>query len=214
MNFQTKRRAKIVCTLGPASQSLEQISGLIDAGMNVARLNFSHGTHEFHKNLILQIRQASKDKKVPVGILQDLQGPKLRAGNLPKEGIRLNPGDVLVLYPEGSTPRRSVHGKKAIPISAEIAQAVSEGVRTGAKILFDDGRIITHAIHVTPPEIEVEVETGGVLTSHKGMNLPGTPLSIPCLTDKDLEDLKFGLGQGVDAVALSFVRSAARYRTT
>ena len=207
MNLQAKRRAKIVCTLGPSSQTLEQISGLIDAGMNVARLNFSHGTHAFHENLIRQIRLASKNKKVAIGILQDLQGPKIRAGNLPKEGITLSPGDRVILYPEGSTPKRSLHGKIAIPISAEIAEAVSSDVRVGAKILFDDGRIITQATHVSPPEIEVEVETGGKLTSHKGMNLPGTPLSIPCLTEKDLEDLKFGLSQGVDAVALSFVRN-------
>jgi pyruvate kinase len=139
--------------------------------------------------------------------MQDLQGPKIRAGVLPKGGIELRPGDVVLLYPEGATPKMSTQGRIPIPISAEIAQAVANDAEKGARILFDDGRIATRATQVSPPEIVVEVEVGGRLTSNKGMNLPGTPLSIPCLTEKDLEDLAFGLSQGVDAVALSFVRS-------
>ena len=175
--------------------------------MDIARLNFSHGTHDFHRGLIANIREASKRAGRPITIMQDLQGPKLRAGVLPKGGIQLNKGDTLLLFPEGSTPKTSTQGKIAVPISAEIAASISVDVQKGARILFDDGKIATRTLQVSPPEIVVEVEVGGVLTSNKGMNLPGTPLSMPCLTEKDLEDLKFGLSQGVDAVALSFVRS-------
>jgi pyruvate kinase len=207
MNSLTRRRVKIVCTLGPSSQSKDQIASLIEEGLDVARLNFSHGTHEFHRNLILSVRQAAQEKKRPVGIMQDLQGPKIRVGVLPKGGIDLKAGDIVLLFPEGATPKMSTHGRIPIPISAEIAQAVAVDAEKGARILFDDGRIATRAIEISAPEIVVEVEVGGKLTSQKGMNLPGTPLSIPCLTEKDIEDLKFGLSQGVDAVALSFVRN-------
>jgi pyruvate kinase len=207
MPSSSRRRVKIVCTLGPSSSSPEMIAGLIEDGMDVARLNFSHGTHEFHAKLIQNVREASRRAGRHVAIMQDLQGPKLRAGKLAPGGVELKAGDVVLLYPEGATPRLSTHGRIAIPISAEIAQAVSVDAEKGARILFDDGKIATRAIQVAPPEIVVEVEVGGRLTDHKGMNLPGTPLSIPCLTEKDLEDLKFGLSQRVDAVALSFART-------
>jgi len=141
-------------------------------------------------------------------IMQDLQGPKIRAGILPPSGLELQAGDTLILHPEGTLPKLSTHGRLSIPISAEIALAVASDTQKGARILFDDGKIATRVLEVHPPEILVEVEIGGKLTSQKGMNLPGTPLSIPCLTDKDLEDLKFGLSEKVDAIALSFVRSA------
>ena len=208
MPSSSRRRVKIVCTLGPATQSLAKLTSLVEGGMDVARLNFSHGTHDFHRGLIENVREASKKCNKTVAIMQDLQGPKIRVGILPKGGLELKAGDVLLLYPEGSTPKLSTHGKILVPISAEIAQAVSNDTQKGARILFDDGRIISHAVQVSPPEIVVEVEVGGRLTDNKGMNLPGTPLSIPCLTEKDLIDLKFGISQGVDAVALSFVRTA------
>ncbi len=209
MNLMARRRVKIVCTLGPSSKSENQITSLIQEGMDVARLNFSHGTHEFHKGLIQAVRASAKKSERTIGIMQDLQGPKLRVGILPKEGIELKAGDTVLLYPEGATPKTSTHGKILIPISAEIAGPVSTDTQEGARILFDDGRIATRAVRIAPPEIVVEVEVGGKLTSQKGMNLPGTPLSIPCLTEKDLEDLRFGISEGVDAIALSFVRTAA-----
>ena len=208
MPSSLRRRVKIVCTLGPASSSAERISALIAAGMDVARLNFSHGSHEFHAGLISTIREAARKAKKPVAILQDLQGPKLRVGKLGPAGVELKAGDSVLLYPEGKTPKSSTKGRIAVPISAEIAEAIAKDVRKGARILFDDGRVATVVTQVTQSEIIVETETGGKLSDHKGMNLPGTPLTIPCLTEKDLVDLKFGLAQGVDAVALSFVRSA------
>jgi len=203
------RKVKIVCTLGPSSKTVEQLQALIEAGLDVARLNFSHGDHDFHRSLINNVREASKRAGKSVAIMQDLQGPKIRAGKLQKGGIDLKEGDVLVLHPEGTPPRTSTTGRIVIPISAEIALPVSNDTRVGNLILFDDGKIRTRVLAITPPEIVVQVEIGGKLTDNKGMNLPGTPISIPCLTEKDIEDLKFGLEMKVDAVALSFVRSAA-----
>lgn len=212
--FQTpgshrKRRAKVVCTLGPATKTVENLTALIQAGMDVARLNFSHGDHAYHKELIQNVRKASEITGKPITLLQDLQGPKLRAGKLPGGAIELTAGEGYILHPEGSVPTSDLKGKKPLPISAEIAAAIAKDVKPHAKILFDDGKLRTRVIKVQGSEIQVEVEVGGKLTNHKGMNLPGTPLSLSCLTAKDIEDLKFGLDQEVDAVALSFVRSAA-----
>lgn len=213
MPSSSGRRVKIVCTLGPSSRTPERVSGLIADGMDVARLNFSHGTHEFHTGLVRTVREAARTVAKGVAIMQDLQGPKIRCGTLPDGGVELKAGDVIVLHPEGAEPRSSLHGRRALPISAEIALPVSRVARKGARILFDDGRIATRATEISPPEIVAEVEVGGRLTSHKGMNLPGTPLTIPCLTEKDIEDLAFGISQGVDAVALSFVRSSSDIET-
>jgi len=161
-----KRKVKIVCTLGPASNTREHLIALIEEGLDVARLNFSHGTHDYHRGLIQSVREASLFTKKPIMLMQDLQGPKIRAGVLPKEGILLKEGDVVLLYPEGATPKTSATGKILIPISAEIAQAIAVSVQKGARILFDDGKIATRATAVNPPEIVVEVEVGGKLTSN------------------------------------------------
>ncbi len=208
MHSSFPRKVKIVGTLGPSSKTVEQIESLIRAGLDIARLNFSHGDHAFHKSLIENIREASKRAGRPVAIMQDLQGPKIRAGKLPGGSIELKNGDEVVLFPEGQTPKKSTKGRLAVPISAEIAMAVTSTTRVGNRVLFDDGKIATRILEVTAPEMVVVVEVGGILTNNKGMNLPGTPLTIPCLTDKDIVDLEFGLSMGVDAVALSFVRTA------
>jgi len=176
--------------------------------MDVARLNFSHGTHEFHAGLIETIRSCASEAGKTVAIMQDLQGPKIRLGKLPPEGVDLQNGEKYCLFPEGSPPKSLQQGERALPIMAEIAAAVAADVRPGARILFDDGKVATRALHVDGAEIHIQVEVGGKVTSHKGMNLPGTPLSIPCLTEKDLEDMRFGVSKQVDAIALSFVRSA------
>jgi pyruvate kinase len=170
-------------------------------------LNFSHGTHDFHRALFASVREAGKKVGKHVGILQDLQGPKLRLGKLPPEGIFLRAGDEVLMYPEGTEPKSSQVGRIAIPMNAEIAGPISKDVRRGSRILFDDGKLSSEVKEVHAPEIVLTMTVGGKLTSNKGMNLPGTPLSLPCATDKDLKDLKLGLELGVDSVALSFVRT-------
>ncbi len=208
MHASSKRRVKIVCTLGPASQTREMIEGLIDAGMDVARLNFSHGSHEFHRELFGALRDCAQQQGRNVGILQDLQGPKLRVGKLAAEGVELRAGQVVLLHPEGDAVSALKKDRLAIPIVKEIALPISKDLRKGSKILFDDGKLLARVVQLSPPEIVIEVEVGGLLTSNKGINLPGTPLSLPSATEKDLRDLKLGLDLGVDAVALSFVRKA------
>jgi pyruvate kinase len=184
------------------------IEGLIREGMDVARLNFSHGSHDFHRTLFGALRTAADAQKRNVGILQDLQGPKLRVGKLAPEGVELKAGQEILLYPEGDTPGALAKGRIALPIVKEIALPISKDLQKGSKILFDDGKLLTRVVQLAPPEIVIEVEVGGHLTSNKGINLPGTPLSLPSATDKDLKDLKLGLDLGVDAIALSFVRKA------
>jgi pyruvate kinase len=206
MHASFRRKVKIVGTLGPSSHTQAQIENLIRAGLDTARLNFSHGTHDGHRQVFSAVRAAAKNAGKHVAVLQDLQGPKLRVGKLAAEGILLKAGDEVLLYPEGTTPKSSTQGRIAIPISAEIAAPLSKDVRKGSKILFDDGKILSEVKSSAPPEMVIEVVVGGKLTSNKGMNLPGTPLSLPACTDKDLKDLKLGLELGVDAVALSFVR--------
>lgn len=206
-----RRKVKIVCTLGPATHSAEQISRLIEEGMDVARLNFSHGTHAFHKGLISKIRKLANQKKRTIAIMQDLQGPKLRVGALPAAGMELVRGEKYLLYPEGSRPKilpKGIRVSHTLPLSAEIAAAICKDTLPDHRILFDDGKILSRVLSTHASEILVEIENGGRITSHKGMNLPDSPLTLSCLTEKDLEDLKFGLSQKVDAVALSFVRCA------
>ena len=147
------RKVKIVCTLGPSSNTPERIEALIRAGMDIARLNFSHGDHAFHRNLIQTIRAASQKVGRPVAIMQDLQGPKIRAGKLGPNGVELNKGDTIVLHPEGSPPASIPAGARAIPVSAEIAAPVARDAQVGARILFDDGKIATRATAISGAEI-------------------------------------------------------------
>jgi pyruvate kinase len=207
MHSSPNRKVKIVGTLGPASNTQEKIEALIRAGLDTARLNFSHGTHDVHRGLFKAVRDASANCGRHVAVLQDLQGPKLRLGKLPPEGIHLKAGDEVLLYPEGTNPRSSLVGRIPMPISAEIAEPLSRDLKKGARVLFDDGKVSSEVKEVHAPEIVITISIGGKLTSNKGMNLPGSPLSLPGCTDKDLHDLKLGLELGVDAVALSFVRT-------
>jgi pyruvate kinase len=200
------RRAKIICTIGPASDSEQMISDLMHAGMDVARLNFSHGTHAEHARRIRRLRRVAHRLKRTICILQDLQGPKIRTGDL-KDGKRvvLKSGSVLTITP------RKVAGTAAL-ISTDFAGLARE-VEPGARILLSDGRIELRVRAIEGDEVECEVLNGGAVGEHQGINLPGTAIGIPVLTEKDKADLKFGLKQGVDAVALSFVRSADDIRT-
>jgi pyruvate kinase len=197
------RKAKIVATIGPASQKEETLERLIHAGMNVARLNFSHGTHEQHAERIASIRKVSGRLGVPIGILQDLQGPKIRVGELP-DIIQLSEGELVTLYATGTTPPEG-DGQK-IPVDF---RQLFDSVRTSDRLLLDDGRLTLEVLSVKDHNaLTAKVIIGGILSSHKGINLPGVQLRIECFTEKDEADLAFGISQDVDAVAISFVRTA------
>ncbi|MBX7067524.1 MAG: pyruvate kinase [Parachlamydiales bacterium] len=194
-----RTRTKIVCTIGPAVSSYEKILELIDAGMNVARLNFSHGTHEEHLRTINFLKKAREKKEVPLAIMLDTHGPKIRVGKLPGDAIILKPGDRLKLVEEER------NRSDEIPVHPiEIVEAVNVGM----KLLFDDGYIITEVVEKGNKEAVVEVKNTGVLKSGKGVNIPGAHIPLPALTETDIEDIKFGCTHDVDFIAASFIRSA------
>ena len=192
------RRTKIVSTLGPASSSPETISALIAAGMDVARINASHGTPEQRAELIAKVRAAARASGRPIAVLLDLQGPRIRVGDL-RQPIQLKPGETVVFAPEASA------GAGQIPTTYD---ALATDAQVGSRILLDDGVLACEVTAVRPPLVEARVVYGGELKSHKGMNLPGVAVSAPALTDKDREDVAFASKIGVDYVALSFVRRA------
>jgi pyruvate kinase len=191
-------RTKIVCTLGPASSSRETLRSLMEAGLNVARINFSHGTHAQHAATIALIREVANAMKRPVAILGDLQGPRIRIGELPAPRF-LTDGSDLVLVPE--------HQEQGDEVPVTYAN-LAEDVHAGDRILINDGLIDLIALDVIKPRVIARVLHGGELTSHKGMNLPGVQVSAPSLTDKDREDIKFAVEQDLEYLALSFVRRA------
>jgi pyruvate kinase len=196
------RRAKIICTIGPACHSEAAMRDLLRLGMDVARLNFSHGSHEDHARNIERLRAAAKKENRTVCILQDLQGPKIRTGRLDRhERVELKSGTTVTITP------RDIAGTAA-RISTTFPDLASE-VTPGTRILLCDGLIELRVRTVRGKDVVCDVLNGGTLGEHQGINLPGTALSIPAMTEKDRKDLEFGLKHGVDAVALSFVRSAA-----
>ncbi len=190
---------KIVCTLGPASSSPKVIRSLIDAGMDVARINFSHGTQDEHAEVIRTVRQVAAEAGQPVAILGDLQGPRIRVGSL-VEPVMLTEGSDVVLTPE------EVARPGEIPITYD---ALADDVREGDRVLMDDGLIDVVVLDVAAPRVRTRVVHGGLLRSHKGMNLPGVAVSAPSITEKDLADVEFAVEMGLEYLALSFVRSAA-----
>ena len=193
------RRTKIVCTLGPACDQPAVIEEMIRGGMNVARLNFSHGTHADHGDKIRIVREISARLDRPVAILQDLAGPKIRVGSIPDPGILLKPGADLILTnveQEGTMGRVSV-----------FYPHLPQEVRKGDRLLLADGRLELTVVETRATEILCRVVTGGILTSHKGINLPTGTIRAPAMTEKDRDDLLFGLSQDVDYVAVSFVRT-------
>ncbi len=199
---QPARRAKIVCTIGPASSSEAVLRDLLRLGMDVARLNFSHGTHGEHAQIIERLRRVAATEQRTICILQDLQGPKMRTGRLHgRAPVLLKEGARLTLTP------RDVPGTASL-ISTSFPGLANE-VHPGARILLADGLLELEVKAVRGDDVECEVMHGGMLGEHKGINLPGTALSIPSLTEKDRKDLEFGLRHQVDLVALSFVRTAA-----
>src|SRR5579864_1763309 len=197
-----KRRAKIICTIGPACHSEADMRDLLRLGMDVARLNFSHGSHDDHARNVERLRRASQQENRTICILQDLQGPKIRTGRLQRhESVLIKTGSTVTITPQDieGTPTR---------ISTTFPDLAQE-VEPGARILLSDGLIELRVRELKGKEVTCDVVNGGTLGEHQGINLPGIALSIPALTPKDRKDLEFGLKHGVDVVAISFVRTAA-----
>lgn len=200
----SNRRAKIIATIGPSSNTIEMLERMIKAGMNVARVNMSHGTYEAHEQVIKSIRQASKNTGIEIAILLDLQGPKIRVDKLPVP-IQLNDNDVWVIGPSHVQDQYPEYSTNFIPT---IYKNLVKDAHVGARILFDDGLMEAEAFEKDRDVLKIKIKVGGLLKSNKGINLPYVKVSAPSFTDKDKEDLMFGLKQGVDYVALSFVRTA------
>ncbi len=194
-----RRRTKIVCTLGPSSSDADTIRELIRAGMDIARLNFSHGSHDDHAELIRYVREAADDEGKVVPILQDLQGPKIRLGPIRNDVVPVGKGQRLTLTTEpveyGTAER--------VQITYDL---LAQDVSVGGRILIDDGLIELRVVDIINTDVVTEVIVGGLLSSRKGVNLPDIKTSAPALTAKDQQDLVFGLSQDVDMIALSFVR--------
>ena len=196
-----KRRAKIVCTLGPATHSYEGVRGLVYAGMDVARLNFSHGEHAQHAESYTWVRQASDESGRGVGILADLQGPKIRLGTFADGPVTWATGETVTITTDD------------VPGDHDRVSTTYEGlaadVSVGDRLLVDDGRVGLRVVAVEGNDVRLQVTEGGPVSNNKGLSLPGIAVSVPALSEKDEEDLRFALGLRVDMIALSFVRNAA-----
>jgi pyruvate kinase len=194
------RRSKIVCTLGPAVDSFEKLKSLIEAGMNVARFNFSHGSHEEHEERYQRLRKASEETGQAVGVLADLQGPKIRLETFAGGPVELQRGDEFTITTEDVPGDRAICGTTYKGLPADVAK--------GETILINDGNVSLQVTEVDGPRVRTIVIEGGVISDHKGINLPGVAVNVPALSEKDVSDLEFALRLGCDMVALSFVRNA------
>ncbi|MEU8027068.1 pyruvate kinase [Streptomyces sp. NPDC049099] len=194
------RRAKIVCTLGPATDSYDQIKALVEAGMDVARFNLSHGTHVEHEERYQRVRKAADETGRSVGILADLQGPKIRLGRFAEGPVLLERGDTFTItVEEGVEGDRHQCGTTYGGLAADVTP--------GERVLVDDGKVCLEVIAVDGPRVRTRVVEGGVISDHKGLNLPGVAVSVPALSEKDEDDLRWALRTGFDVIALSFVRT-------
>jgi len=191
------RRAKIVCTLGPATSGPDQIAALVAAGLDVARLNMSHGTQASHGAAYSNVRAAGDASGHSVGVLVDLQGPKIRLGRFASGPVTLAPGAEFTITGE------DVPGDET-EASTTYAELAGD-VRSGTQILVDDGRVVLEVTGVEGPRVRTRVVTGGRVSDHKGLNLPGVRVNVPALTSKDADDLRWALGLRADMIALSFV---------
>lgn len=200
------KKTKIVCTIGPACESQAILEKMIRAGMNVARLNFSHGTYAHHSKLIKNIRAVSKKIGQPVAIMQDLQGPRIRIGEVNKNGVELTKGKRVALVPEKALDYKLLSRSSAKILPIQYAN-LFKMVKKGNRILIHDGLIELTVHEVVKNIVYANVTRGGIILSHKGINIPGVNVKMPVITEKDKEDLKFGLKERVDFVALSFVAS-------
>ena len=200
------RNTKIICTIGPATESQKMIEQLVKNGMNIARLNFSHGTHQYHKTLIQNIRVVSKRLHQPVAILQDLQGPRIRIGIL-TEPVEVVRNEKIIIVPESEF--KSLAGKrglgKILPVQYE---ELYKDLHKDSTILIDEGFIELEVVKIVGSHIHAQVVTSGIVKTNKGINTPGKELSADPLTKKDRDDIRFGIEHGVDSIALSFVSCA------
>lgn len=194
------RRSKIVCTLGPAVDSYEQLKSLIEAGMNVARLNMSHGSHPEHEERYHRVRKAAEATGRAVGVLVDLQGPKIRLETFAEGPVELVRGDEFVITTEDVAGDKGICGTTYKGLPGDVAK--------GDQVLINDGNVELRVTEVEGPRVRTLVIEGGVISDHKGINLPGTAVNVPALSEKDVEDLRFALRMGCDMIALSFVRDA------
>ncbi|GGZ93936.1 pyruvate kinase [Streptomyces bluensis] len=194
------RRSKIVCTLGPAVDSHEKLVALIDAGMNVARFNFSHGSHEEHEARYVRVRAAAAETGRAIGVLADLQGPKIRLETFAEGPVELVRGDEFTITTEDVPGDKHICGTTYKGLPGDVAK--------GDQILINDGNVELRVVEVDGTQVKTVVIEGGVISDHKGINLPGAAVNVPALSDKDIEDLRFALRMGCDLVALSFVRDA------
>ncbi|MFI0814316.1 pyruvate kinase [Streptomyces sp. NPDC021098] len=198
------RRSKIVCTLGPAVDSYDQLKSLIEAGMNVARFNMSHGSHPEHEERYHRVRKASEETGRAVGVLADLQGPKIRLETFADGPVELVRGDEFIITTEDVEGDRTICGTTYKGLPGDVSK--------GDQILINDGNVELRVTAVEGPRVRTIVIEGGVISDHKGINLPGAAVNVPALSEKDIDDLRFALTMGCDMVALSFVRDAADVR--
>ncbi|MEV0264517.1 pyruvate kinase [Streptomyces sp. NPDC050617] len=194
------RRSKIVCTLGPAADSYDQLKALIEAGMNVARFNFSHGTQSDHEERYHRVRKAAEESGRAVGVLADLQGPKIRLETFADGPVELERGDEFTITTEDVPGDKTICGTTYKGLPGDVSK--------GDQVLINDGNVELRVTEVDGPRVKTIVIEGGVISDHKGINLPGAAVNVPALAEKDVEDLRFALRMGCDMVALSFVRNA------
>jgi pyruvate kinase len=199
-----KNRTKILATIGPASRDVDTLSRMIKAGTNLFRLNFSHGDHAYHSESLSNIRQAAKETGITIGVLQDISGPKIRVGVL-QEPFELKNGDTLILQKDEMTGIREDTGKYRCNINHHW---ILDKLNIGGHVYLSDGMIQTHVDAIAENEVHLRIDHGGMLSSKKGVNFPNTPIGIDILTAKDIEDMGWGVQNGVDFMAISFVQCA------
>ena len=199
--LKNAKKTKIVCTLGPASQSEETLTKLIENGLNVCRFNFSHGSHEEHKERMDIVKKVRAELKKPVAILLDTKGPEIRTGNFADPEVFLEEGSKFII-----TMADVIGNKEMCTVSYK---GLAEDVVEGDTILIDDGLVGLKVENVVGEEIHCVVENSGIVKNHKGVNVPGVKINLPALTPKDISDIEFGITQGIDFIAASFVRKAS-----